>query len=141
MTVSGIIMEHVASALRANPELSGVRIVTQNEQDLATLIQTEEGKLDGIVAVVTVDTVSKVHSMPPKYDVSFSVMVTEVVPVNRERSAFRTAIDVAETCGETVDAAEIGHFDLLRHTVPADGILNAVAECRCECTPRYEQEN
>lgn len=123
------VMESVLALLRGDANLSGVTVVGQDEQELSAIIQTEEAKLDGLVVVVTVDTVAKRHSKPATWDVHFTASVTEVVPVNRENDGYLSAIDVAMECGEAIDAAGIGHFDSLRHTTPGDGVLNAVAEC------------
>lgn len=127
--VHEVVMEEAVRALRADPALAGVVVVAQNDQDLATLITVEEGRADGLVAVVAVDKAEKIHSNPARYRVDFSVDVTEVVPVNRETPGFRTAIDVAAYCGEAVEAACVGTFKSLDHTTPGDGILCAVAKC------------
>lgn len=127
-------IDEVVAILKSNAALEGVSIVSQNEQELATIIQTEEGKLDGVVVVVTIDEVQKIHSKPAKYRVTFGCDCTEIVPVNRDGQDFITALDAGMICGEAIDAAKFGHFDRLRHTTPGDGILHAVAECSGEFT-------
>mgnify|MGYP000080916856 FL=1 len=128
------VIEGAVSILVKEPSLRGVCIVSQNEQELATLIQTEEGMLDGLVVVVTVDDVQKIHSNPAKYRVTFGCDCTEIVPHNREKPGFMTALDAGMACGEALDAAKFGHFDRLRHTTPGNGVLHAVAECSGEFT-------
>jgi len=132
--IQNIILDDVVALLRESPDVSRYTVCSQNDQDLAALIQEEDGKLDGVVVVVSVDTVAKIASKPARYDVSFSVNVTEFVPVNRESPDFETALDVVMECGELIDEAHVGHFERLRHSTPGDGILNAVAECRGEFT-------
>lgn len=127
------VLKDVVWNLRSNQRLEGIQIVAQNDQDLASLIQTEEGKTEGVVVVVSVDTVEKIHSNPAKYRISFSANVTEFVPVNRESPDFKTAIDIADECGETIEESGNGSYNTLRHSTPGDGILNAVAECSVEC--------
>ena len=131
--IHNTIMHDVAAALRACPELAGVAVVEQNSEDLAAMLAKEEAQLDGPVAVVTVDDVRKLHSNPAVYAVSFSVAVTEYVPLRLEGET-RTAIDVAMAAGEAVDAAKLGHFDNLTHTTPGGGVLEAVAKCSGEFT-------
>lgn len=131
--IHNIVMHDVAAALRASPELAGVAVVEQNSEDLAAMLAKEEAQLDGPVAVVTVDDVRKLHSNPPAYAVSFSVAVTEYVPLRLDGET-RTAIDVAMAAGEAVDAAKLGHFDNLTHTTPGGGVLEAVAKCSGEFT-------
>ena len=131
--IHNTIMRDVAAALRACPELAGVAVVEQNSEDLAAMLAKEEAQLDGPVAVVTVDEVRKLHSRPPAYAVSFSVAVTEYVPLRLDGET-RTAIDVAMAAGEAVDAAKLGHFDNLTHTTPGGGVLEAVAKCSGEFT-------
>lgn len=131
--IHNIVMRDVAGTLRACPDLSGVAVVEQNAEELATMLAKEEAQLEGPVAVVTVDDVRKLHSNPAVYAVSFSVAVTEYVPLRLEGET-RTAIDVAMAAGEAVDAAGIGHFDELTHTTPGGGVLEAVAKCSGEFT-------
>lgn len=129
--IHNIVMHQVALTLQASPELAGVAVVEQNSEDLATMLAKEESQLDGPVAVVTVDEVRKLHSNPAAYAVSFSVAVTEYVPLRLDGET-RTAIDVAMAAGEAVDAAKLGHFDNLTHTTPGGGVLEAVAKCSGE---------
>ena len=128
------VIDGAVSILVKEPSLRGVCIVSQNEQELATLIQTEEGRLDGLVVVVTVDDVQKIHSNPATYRVTFGCDCTEIVPLNREKPGFTTALDAGMACGEARDAAKFGRCDRLRHTTPGDGVLHAVAECSGEFT-------
>lgn len=128
------VIEGAVSILVKEPSLRGVCIVSQNEQELAALIEEEEARLDGLVVVVTVDDVQKIHARPAVYDVRFSVAATEWVPINREKPGFMTALDAGMACGEALDAAKFGHFDRLRHTTPGNGVLHAVAECSGEFT-------
>lgn len=127
-----LVMDAAVSALKAYPDLAGCGVVGQNERDLATLIQTEMDKLDGIALVVTVNGVRKIHANPVKWSVDFSVAATEYVPLRETREFFITAIDAAMAAGEAVENAGVGHFDSLTHTTPGEGILEAVANCSGE---------
>ena len=137
--VHQFVMDETVALLRKSEQLQGVQIVAQSDQDLATLITVEESQLDGVAAVVAVNTVEKIHSNPVKYRVDFSVNVTEIVPINRETPGFLTAIDVAAICGDLIDAESPGVYKTLRHSTPGDGILTAVAECAGEFTPTEEE--
>ncbi len=128
MRLHEAILRRAVEALREAPELSGARVVAQNEQDLAALLQEDEARIGGLAVVVTVDEVQKRHTLPASWDVRLSVAATEWVPINRERPGFATAIDAADAGAEALEEAGIGHYVRLTHTTPGDGVLEAVAE-------------
>lgn len=139
------IQSAMAEALRANETLraAGVTVVEQNSQDLASLLKKTLAQIDAPVVVVTCDRARKRHSQPVEWELECSVMVTENVPLNRERPAFLTALDVAFVACEVLDDPQLGIHQTaepVRHTTPARGILEAEARFACRVTYN-ENEN
>ena len=127
------IQKLMADALRANETLreAGVTTLEQNSQELAFMLKKPLSQIDAPVVVVTCDKARKLHSAPVEWWLECSVMVTENVPLNRERPHFLTALDVAFVACEVLDSPEIGVHKTdapVKHTTPARGILEAVAE-------------
>ena len=124
------IQKLMADALRANETLreAGVTVLEQNSQELAFLL---EKPIDAPVVVVTCDKARKRHTQPAEWELECSVMVTENVPLNRERPTFLTALDVAFVACEVLDNQQGGFHqtaDPVKHTTPARGILEAEAK-------------
>lgn len=139
------IQSAMAEALRANETLraAGVTVVEQNSQDLSFLLKKPMAQVDAPVVVVTCDRARKRHSQPVEWELECSIMVTENVPLNRERPAFLTALDVAFVACEVLDAPQLGIHQTaepVRHTTPARGILEAEARFACRVTYN-ENEN
>ena len=126
------IQKLMADALRANKTLreAGVTILEQNSQELAFLLTKTMSQIDAPVVVVTCDKARKRHTSPVEWELECSVMVTENVPLNRERPAFLTALDVAFVACEVLDNPQGGFHQTaepVKHTTPARGILEAEA--------------
>lgn len=126
------IQKLMADALRENETLrkAGVTILEQNSQDLAFLLAKPMSQIDAPVVVVTCDKARKRHTSPVEWELECSVMVTENVPLNRERPAFLTALDVAFVACEVLDNPQGGFHQTaepVKHTTPARGILEAEA--------------
>lgn len=126
------IQSAMAEALRANETLraAGVTVLEQNSQDLAFLLAKPMSQIDAPVVVVTCDRARKRHSQPVEWELECSIMVTENVPINRERPDFLTALDVAFVACEVLDDPNLGIHqtaDPVKHTTPARGILEAEA--------------
>lgn len=126
------IQKLMADALRENETLreAGVTILEQNSQDLAFLLAKPMSQIDAPVVVVTCDKARKRHTQPVEWELECSVMVTENVPLNRERPAFLTALDVAFVACEVLDNPQGGFHQTaepVKHTTPARGILEAEA--------------
>ena len=125
------IQKLMAEALRANETLreAGVTVLEQNSQELALMLKKPMSQIDAPVVVVTCDKARKRHTQPAEWELECSVMVTENVPLNRERPAFLTALDVAFVACEVLDAGGGIHqtADPVKHTTPARGILEAEA--------------
>lgn len=139
------IQSAMAEALRANETLraAGVTVVEQNSQDLSFLLKKPMAQVDAPVVVVTCDRARKRHSQPVEWELECSIMVTENVPLNRERPAFLTALDVAFVACEVLDDPQLGIHQTaepVRHTTPARGILEAEARFACRVTYN-ENEN
>lgn len=122
----------MAEALRADETLraAGVEVVEQNSQDLAFLLKKPMAQIDAPVVVVTCDRARKRHSQPVEWELECSIMVTENVPLNRERPDFLTALDVAFVACEVLDDPQLGIHQTaepVKHTTPARGILEAEA--------------
>ena len=136
------IQKLMADALRANETLraAGVTVLEQNSQELAFLLKKPLSQLDAPVAVVTCDEARKRHTSPAEWDLECSVMVTEVVPTNRERQYFLTALDVAFIAVETLDSPELRihkEESPVKHTTPERGILEA--EAKFAARVRYDE--
>ena len=126
------IQKIMADALRENETLreAGVTVLEQNSQELAFLLKKPMSQIDAPVVVVTCDKARKRHTQPEEWELECSVMVTENVPINRERPAFLTALDVAFVACEVLDDPQLGVHqtpDPVKHTTPARGILEAEA--------------
>lgn len=126
------IQKLMADALRANETLhkAGVTVLEQNSQELAFMLTKSMSQIDAPVVVVTCDKARKRHSAPVEWELECSVMVTENVPHNRERTHYLTALDVAFVACEVLDQPQGGIHqtaDPVKHTTPARGILEAEA--------------
>lgn len=122
-----ILMERISNVLTTNETIQKFcTVVSQNEQELATLLKTEESKVEGVVIVICVDQIQKLHTNPFTYRLNFTLSGTEFVPLRVEGNP--TALDLVWEAAECVDAQKIGHFVRLTHTTPGDGVLEAVAE-------------
>lgn len=126
------IQKIMADALSANETLrgAGVTVLEQNSQELAFLLKKPMSQIDAPVVVVTCDRARKRHTAPVEWELECSVMVTENVPINRERPAFLTALDVAFIACEVLDDPQLGIHQTaepVKHTTPARGILEAEA--------------
>ena len=132
----------MADALRANETLraAGVEVIEQDSQELAFLLKKPMSQIEAPVVVVTCDKARKRHSAPVEWELECSVMVTENVPLNRDRPAFLTALDVAFIACEVLDDPQLGIHqtaDPVKHTTPARGILEA--EARFAARVRYNE--
>ena len=110
----------IAEKLREDPwfELHRVRLIEQNSEELAFLIQQEIDKLDGPICVIGTDAERNDH---PAVEVDISFNITEVVPLNRSYAGFVTAIQVAEAIIDDLDGEDWHWNDDLRHEVPNEG--------------------
>lgn len=138
------IQKLMAEALRANERLrkAGVTVLEQNSQELAFMLKKPMSQIDAPVVVVTCDKARKRHSAPVEWELECSVMVTENVPINRERPLFLTALDVAFVACEVLDQPRGGIHqtdDPVKHTTPARGILEAEAKFACRVTYNEQQ--
>lgn len=139
------IQKIMADALRADETLreAGVSILEQNSQELAFMLKKPLGQIDAPVVVVTCDKARKRHSSPVVWELECSVMVTENVPLNRERPTFLTALDVAFVACETLDDPQGGIHQTeepVKHTTPARGILEAEARFAARVTYNENEE-
>ena len=138
------IQKVMADALRANETLraAGVTVIEQDSQELAYLLKKPLAQIDAPVVVVTCDKARKRYTQPVEWDLECSVMVTENVPLNRERPDFLTALDVAFVASETLaDVPGIHQTDApVTHTTPARGILEAEAKFACRVMYNEEEE-
>lgn len=133
----------MADALRVDETLraAGVEVLEQDSQALAFMLKKPMSQINAPVAVVTCDRARKRHTQPEEWELECSVMVTENVPLNRERPDFLTALDVAFVASETLaDVPGIHQTDApVTHTTPARGILEAEAKFACRVTYNEEE--
>ena len=139
------IQKLMADALRENETLreAGVPILEQDSQELAFMLKKPLGQIDAPVVVVTCDKARKRHSSPVVWELECSVMVTENVPLNRERATFLTALDVAFIACETLADPQGGIYQTeepVKHTTPARGILEAEARFAARVTYNENEE-
>lgn len=132
----------MADALRADETLraAGVEVLEQDSQALAFMLKKPMSQINAPVAVVTCDRARKRHTQPEEWELECSVMVTENVPLNRDRPAFLTALDVAFIACEVLDDPQLGIHQTaepVKHTTPARGILDA--EARFAARVRYNE--
>ena len=133
------IQKLMADALRADETLheAGVTILEQNSQELAFLLKKPMSQINAPVVVVTCDRARKRHSAPVTWELECSVMVTENVPLNRDRQNFLTALDVAFVACEVLDDPNGGIHQTqepVKHSTPARGILEAEARFAARVT-------
>lgn len=129
----------MADALRADETLraAGVEVLEQDSQALAFMLKKPMSQINAPVAVVTCDRARRRHTAPEEWELECSVMVTENVPLNRERPEFLTALDVAFIACEVLDAPQLGIHQTaepVKHTTPARGILEAEARFAARVT-------
>ena len=139
------IQKLIADALRENETLraAGVTVLEQNSQDLAFMLAKPMSQIDAPVVVVTCDKARKRHSQPIEWELECSIMVTEIVPQNRDSPEFLTALDVAFVACEVLDNPQGGIHQTaepVKHTTPARGILEAEARFAARVTYN-ENEN
>ena len=132
----------MADALRADETLrtAGVEVLEQDSQALAFMLKKPMSQIPAPVAVVTCDRARKWHTQPEEWELECSVMVTENVPLNRDRPEFLTALDVAFIACEVLDDPQLGIHQTaepVKHTTPARGILEA--EARFAARVRYNE--
>ena len=132
------IQKIMADALRDNETLraAGVTVLEQNSQELAFMLKKPLSQIDAPVVVVTCDKARKRHTQPAEWELECSVMVTENVPLNRERPDFLTALDVAFIACEVLDDPQLGIHQTaepVKNTTPARGILEAEARFAARC--------
>lgn len=135
----------MADALRADETLraAGVEVLEQDSQALAFLLKKPMSQINAPVAVVTCDRARRRHTAPEEWELECSVMVTENVPINRDRPEFLTALDVAFIACEVLDDPQLGIHQTaepVKHTTPARGILEAEARFAARVTYN-ENEN
>lgn len=137
------IQKIIADALRKDETLraAGVTVLEQNSQDLAFMLAKPMSQISAPVVVVTCDKARKRYSQPVEWELECSIMVTENVPLNRERAEFLTALDVAFVACEALEGLGIHQTaDPVKHTTPARGILEAEARFAARVTYN-ENEN
>ena len=132
----------MADALRENETLrtAGVEVLEQDSQALAFMLKKPMSQINAPVAVVTCDRARKRHTQPEELELECCVMVTENVPLNRDRPEFLTALDVAFIACEVLDDPQLGIHQTaepVKHTTPARGILEA--EARFAARVRYNE--
>lgn len=139
------IQKIMADALRENETLrtAGVEVLEQDSQALAFMLKKPMSQINAPVAVVTCDRARKRHTQPEEWELECCVMVTENVPLNRDRPEFLTALDVAFIACEVLDDPQLGIHQTaepVKHTTPARGILEAEARFAARVTYNENEE-
>lgn len=124
-------IDFVIGLLREDADLkaAGVQVISQNDGEVAKLIQKEVSQLNAPVAVVTVD---KMTNNQPGVRVSGTVAVSEYVPLNRRPGKdFLTALDVAVLAQIALDRHDV-HSGEVAHGTPGKGVLEATCAWELE---------
>lgn len=80
-----------------------VNVVCQDEGDILQLINKELSELDGLTCCIVIDRIEDQH---PAELVNFSLLITEIVPINRQRADFLSALDIALEIGKALNNEE-----------------------------------
>lgn len=80
-----------------------VNVVCQDEGDILQLINKELSELDGLTCCIVIDRIEDQH---PAELVNFSLLITEIVPINRQRTDFLSALDVSLEIGKALNNEE-----------------------------------
>lgn len=80
-----------------------VSVVCQDEGDILQLINIEIGKLDGLTCCIVID---HIEDQYPAELVNFSLLITENVPLNRQRADFLSALDISLEIGKALNNEE-----------------------------------
>lgn len=123
-----VIEREIADAIRGNDWFKRHRItvIEQNEADYATLMKKNLAQIGGIVVMVELDSMTNLQTA---CEVEVSLVATEAVPINRARQGFVTAIDAIQAATQVLDG-EWWRWDDLKHTSPAEGVLEATTHLR-----------
>lgn len=80
-----------------------VNVVCQDEGDILQLINKELSELDGLTCCIVIDRIEDQH---PAELVHFSLLITEIVPINRQRADFLSALDISLEIGKALNNEE-----------------------------------
>lgn len=80
-----------------------VNVVCQDEGDILQLINKELSELDGLTCCIVIDRIEDQH---PAELVNFSLLITEIVPINRQRADFLSALDISLEIGKALNNEE-----------------------------------
>lgn len=80
-----------------------VNVVCQDEGDILQLINKELSELDGLTCCIVIDRIEDQH---PAELVNFSLLITEIVPINRQRADFLSALDISLEIGKALNNQE-----------------------------------
>lgn len=80
-----------------------VNVVCQDEGDILQLINKELSELDGLTCCIVIDRIEDQH---PAELVNFSLLITEIVPINRQRADFLSALDISLEIGKVLNNQE-----------------------------------
>lgn len=80
-----------------------VNVICQDEGDILQLINKELSELDGLTCCIVIDRIEDQH---PAELVNFSLLITEIVPINRQRADFMSALDISLEIGKALNNEE-----------------------------------
>lgn len=103
-----------------------VSVITQDDAELATLLEQRLDAFNGLVVVVCVESQKGEY---PAIDMTWSLVITEAVPINRERADFITALDLAERIKVELDCHQYRWLETT-HQFSEDSITIATARYR-----------
>lgn len=98
------LQQTVAELLRADADLqtAGVEVFAQDDADILEVLQERLERVERPILVIAVDRVANFH---PGIEIGWSLIATEVAPLNREHEGFKTALDTVWTAVKLLDGA------------------------------------
>lgn len=128
MNLASQLQADIYERLCREPTLHAREIVPlqQDAGEILHLIEQDLTRLDRPLIVIAVDSA---RSNRPGVELSWSLIITEAVPLNRLREGFLTALDVAFLCIRALDGST-HHWVDLQHTVSEDGLFQATLSFR-----------
>ena len=120
------LQQTVAELLRADADLqaAGVEVFAQDDADILEVLQERLERVERPILVIAVDRVANFH---PGIEIGWSLIATEVAPLNREHEGFKTALDTVWTAVKLLDGAQYLLEDIT-HSITEDGVFQAIAK-------------
>lgn len=103
-----------------------VAVITQDDASITNVLEQKLEFFNGLVVVLCVLSQKGEH---PAIDLEYSIVITEAVPINRERADFVTATELAEIIKYEIDGTNTRWFETT-HEFTDTSIAIATAKYR-----------